>query len=236
LQLNEAALGYMRSQVLLVESDSQASSVISGALGDAGFTVTALASFEEATVSAAKSRPDLLIAGVRLGRFNGLHLAARFRADYPGLPIIILGHEGDVVLAAEAIQLRARFVPKTTAPRRLLSFVDDLLAGRAPRDLVSTRRWQRRPTSLPIRLSQLNALAIDVGYGGMRVESMTPVDIDAPIDVTLPTVGIDVTGIFRWSKQSSNAKSWWCGFELDSLSTDTRKWRRIVDSLPTSSQ
>ena len=225
----------MRSQVLLVESDSQASSTISEALGDAGFAVTSLTSFEEATVAAAKSPPDLLIAGVRLGRFNGLHLAARFRADYPGLPIIILGHEGDVVLAAEAIQLRARFVPKTTAPTRLLSFVDDLLAGRAPRDLVSTRRWQRRPSALPIRLSHLAGSAIDVGYGGMRVECMTPVDIDAPIDLTLPTVGIDVKGIFRWSRQANNAKSYWCGFELDSLSTDTRKWRRIVDSLPSSS-
>ena len=29
----------------------------------------------------------------------------------------------------------ARFVPKTTPPMRLLSFVDDLLAGRAPRYL-----------------------------------------------------------------------------------------------------
>ncbi len=225
----------MRSQVLLVESDSQASSAISQVLGEAGHRVTSLGSFEEATVSAAKSRPDLLIAGVRLGRFNGLHLAARFRADYPSLPIIILGHEGDVVLAAEAIQLRARFVPKTTPAGRLLSFVQDLLAGLAPRDLVSTRRWQRRPTSLPVRSSELKGFAVDVGYGGMRVECTSPVDINSVIDVNLPTVGMDVKGLFRWSKQSADAKSWWCGFELDASTIDTRKWRRVVDSLPTSS-
>ena len=222
----------MGCQVLLVESDLQTSTAITKVLGGAGHAVTALTSFEAATDSALKSRPDLLIAGVRLGRFNGLHLAARLRADHPALPIIILGHEGDVVLAAEAIQLRARFVPKTTPPMRLLSFVDDLLAGRAPRDLVSTRRWQRRPTSLPVKTPQGMAWAIDVGYGGMRVQSIVPVDLDAPADINLPTLGINVQGLFRWSKPSADQKLWWFGFELDTDSVDTRRWRRIVDALP----
>lgn len=222
----------MHYQVLLVESDSQISSAISRVLGEGGHEVSTLPSFEEAMISAAKSRPDLVIAGVRLGRFNGLHLAARLRADYPDLPIIILGREGDAVLAAEAIQLRARFVPKTTTASKLRTFVEDLLAGRAPRDLVSTRRWQRRPTSLPIRTPKLLGWAVDVGYGGMRIESTTPLDIDAPIDVTLPTVGMDVKAVCRWAKRSEDDKVWWFGFELDSLSNDTRKWRSVVDSLP----
>ena len=222
----------MGCQVLLVESDLQSSTAITKVLGEAGHAVTALTSFEAATESASKSRPDLLIAGVRLGRFNGLHLAARLRADHPELPIIILGHEGDVVLAAEAIQLRARFVPKTTPPTRLLSFVDDLLAGRAPRDLVSTRRWQRRPASIPVKTPQGMAWAVDVGYGGMRVQTTQPVDLDAPADVNLPTLGINVHGLFRWSKRAADEKSWWSGFELDTDSSDTRRWRRIVDSLP----
>ena len=148
------------------------------------------------------------------------------------MPIIILCHEGDVVLAAEAIQLRARFVPKTTPHARLLTFVDDLLAGRAPRDLVSTRRWPRRSTSLPVKTPQGMAMAVDVGYGGMRVQSTLPLDVDAPADVNLPTLGINVHGLFRWSKRSADEKSWWSGFELDTDSIDTRDWRRIVDSLP----
>jgi DNA-binding response OmpR family regulator len=220
----------MGSQVLLVESDSQSSAAMAQVLGEAGHCVTAIGSFEEAVNLAARARPDLVIAGVRLGRFNGLHLAARFRADYPSMPIIILGHEGDSALAAEAIQLRARFVPKTTPAGRLMTFVEDLLSGRAPRDLVSTRRWTRRPTSLPVRGSHMSGWVLDVGYGGLRVECPTSVDIDTPAELNLPTLGINVKGLFRWAKRSAD-DTWSCGFELDSLANDTRKWRRIVDSV-----
>lgn len=185
-------------------------------------------------ISAAHSRPDLLIAGVRLGRFNGLHLASRLRADYPSLPIIILGQEGDAVLAAEAIQLQARFLPVTTPGSRLKRFVEDLLSGGSPLDLVSTRRWERRPSSLSARTPKALGWAIDVGYGGLRFESLSPIDILTPMDVSLPTVGMDLKGTFRWTKQSADKKVWWSGFELDSLTNDTRKWRRIVDSLPES--
>jgi CheY-like chemotaxis protein len=222
----------MGFQVLLVEPDQPTSTAIASVLGEAGHSVTALSSFEAATASASKSRPDLLIAGVRLGRFNGLHLAARLRADQPTLPVIILGHEGDVVLAGEAIQLRARFVPRTTPPTRLVSFADDLVAGRAPRDLVSTRRWQRRPTSLPVKTAQGMAWAVDVGYGGMRIQSTQPLNSDTAADLDLPTVGVKMQGLFRWSKPAADRKSWWSGFELDTNSIDTRRWRRIVDSLP----
>lgn len=222
----------MGCQVLLVESDLETSTAIATVLEEAGHAVTALSSFEAATATASKSRPDLLIAGVRLGRFNGLHLAARLRADHPALPIIILGHEGEVMLAAEAIQLRARFVPRGTPPTRLLAFVDDLVAGRAPRDLVSTRRWQRRPTSLPVQTAQGMGWAVDVGYGGMRVQSSLPLNCETAMAVELPTIGVKVQGLFRWSKPAADEKSWWSGFELDTDSVDTRRWRRIVDSLP----
>lgn len=220
--------------MLLVESDSQISSAISQVLGEGGHEVSTLTSFEDAMISAAKSRPDLLIAGVRLGRFNGLHLASRVRADYPSLPIIILGQEGDAVLAAEAIHLQARFLPVTTPGSRLKRFVEDLLSGGSPLDLVSTRRWERRPSSLPVRTPKLLGWAIDVGYGGLRFESLAPIEILTPIDLSLPTVGMDLKGTFRWTKQSCDKKVWWLGFELDSLTNDTRKWRKIVDSLPDS--
>jgi CheY-like chemotaxis protein len=210
----------------------ETSTAIATVLGEAGHAVTAVSSFEAASASASKSRPDLLIAGVRLGRFNGLHLAARLRADHPVLPIIILGHEGEVMLAAEAIQIRARFVPRGTPPTRLLTFVDDLVAGRAPRDLVSTRRWQRRPTSLPVQTAQGVGWAVDVGYGGMRVQSSLPLNSQTAADIDLPTIGVKVQGLFRWSRRAADEKSWWSGFELDTDSVDTRRWRRIVDSLP----
>ncbi len=55
-------------------------------------------------------------------------------------------------------------------------------------------------------------------------------DADKAVDVSLPTVGMVVTGVCRWSKPGDDVHSWLCGLELDTASIDTRKWRQIVDS------
>ena len=70
------------------------------------------------------------------------------------------------------------------------------------------------------------AWAIDVGYGGMRVQSTVPVDLDAPADINLPTLGINVHGLFRWSKPAADQKLWLYGLELDTDSVDTPRWRQ----------
>jgi CheY-like chemotaxis protein len=221
----------MASQILLVESEPDASASIGQLLASGGHTVTAVKSFEAASLPASRSRPDLLVTAVRLGRFNGLHLAVRFRADYPGLPIVVIGDETEVGLPAEARQLQARFLPRSTAPERMLAFIDDLLSGRMPRDLVSTRRWPRRPSALPAHVAQAEARIVDVGYGGLCLKCATPpAPADNPVDVSLPTVGMVVTGVCRWSRPADDVHSWLCGLELDTANIDTRKWRQVVDS------
>src|SRR4026209_1016074 len=132
----------MLRQIFLVDGDSQGARTLARSLVHGTYCVSVVSSFEEVCALAARRRPDLVITAVRLGRFNGLHLAARFRADYPGMPMIVLGEEGEVGLAADAMQLQARFVPKSTPCPELLSYIDDLLAGRNPKDLVSTRPWR----------------------------------------------------------------------------------------------
>ena len=221
----------MPSRILLVESDLQRSAAIEQVLVQGGHAVTAFTSFEAASVSASSSKPDLLVTAVRLGRFNGLHLAVRFGADYPGLPIIVLGDEGEVGLAAEAMQLQARFVPKSTPPEQLLEFIDALVSGRMPKDLVSTRRWRRQPSALPANVAQTSAWVVDVGYGGLRLEcDSAPVKDGKPVDIGLPSLGMVVKGVVRWVGPVANTQTWWCGLELDT-SSDARKWRQVVDSV-----
>ncbi len=222
----------MSSQILLVKSESDASSTFEQLLVSAGHSVTAVTSFEAAALPASWTRPDLLLTAIRLGRFNGLHLALRFRLEHPGVPIIAIGDEAEVGLAAEAMQLRVRFVPKSTAPGRFLRYIDELLAGGKPRDLVSTRRWSRRAATLPARLSVGEAQVLDIGYGGMCLACAEPqVREDGPVDVSLPSVGMVVSGVFRWAKPAADPETWACGFELDTVTSDTRRWRRVVDSV-----
>lgn len=223
----------MPSRILLVDSDQRAAAPLEQRLAQAGHNVTCVTTFEAATLQAARGRPDLLVTAVRLGRFNGLHLAVRFRADFPDMPIIVIGDETEVGLAAEAIQLRARFVPKSTAPEQFLKFAEELLSGRAPRDLVSTRRWARRPSEIPAQVAQSTAKVVDVGYGGMRLQSSSPpAKDDKPVDISLPTLGIMVKGVFRWSKPDTNTKTWWYGVELNTETAAARQaWQRALDSL-----
>lgn len=220
----------MPYRILLVESDPLFSAVIEQVLVEGGHQVTAVPSFEAASMPAARVKPDLLVAAVRLGRYNGLHLAIRFRAGYPGLPIIVIGDD-EVGLAAEAMQLRARFVPRSVPPGQFLEFIDQLVSGRAPRDLVSTRRWPRRPATLSAHLAKDIARVVDIGYGGLRLECAHPPADAERMDVSLPSVGIVVKGVLRWAQPTPDKHSWLCGFELDTLATDTRQWRRVVDSV-----
>lgn len=220
----------MPSRILLVESDPLASAAVEHVLVDGGHQVTAVSSFEAASLPASRLRPDLLIAALRLGRFNGLHLAVRFRAGYPGMPIIVIGDD-EVGLAAEAMQLRARFVPRSISPGQFLEFIEKLVSGRTPRDLVSTRRWPRRPVALRARIDDAVARVVDVGYGGLQLECARQPDDAELMDVSLPSIGVVVKGVLRWAQPTPDNHSWLCGFEVDTLASDTLKWRRVVDSV-----
>lgn len=220
----------MSSRILLVESDPLASAAIEHVLVEGGHQVTAVSSFEAASLPAARLKPDLLVTALRLGRFNGLHLAVRFRVGYPGMPIIVIGDD-EVGLAAEAMQLRARFVPRSIPPGQFLEFIEKLVSGHTPRDLVSTRRWPRRPVALRARIDDAVARVVDVGYGGLRLECARQPDDAELMDVSLPSIGVVVKGVLRWAQPTPDNHSWLCGFEVDTLASDTLQWRRVVDSV-----
>ena len=57
---------------------------------EAGYGVTATADFQEAKRLLDAHGPDLLIADVRLGPFNGLHLVIRTHFRYPVFRAILL--------------------------------------------------------------------------------------------------------------------------------------------------
>ena len=72
--------------ILVVDSDPATRLFVSTTLGVAGYDVTATDSFYEARHHLEAACPALLIADIRLGEFNGLHLALHRSLDHPGLP------------------------------------------------------------------------------------------------------------------------------------------------------
>ena len=72
--------------------------------------------------------PSVLVSEVRLGEYNGLHLALRAHAK--GIPVILLG-EPDPVLERDARQLGAIYLPSETEPERLLALIESTTAAAA---------------------------------------------------------------------------------------------------------
>jgi hypothetical protein len=111
--------------------------------------------------------------------------------------------------------------------------VSELLAGRTPHDPHSARRWPRKRAELPATIFASSARVVELSYGGLRLEMTdAPEDIRALVEIVLPSLGLSVKAVPRWSKPVEEGGSWWCGAEIALTGSDAaRRWHHIVDSL-----
>ena len=107
---NDRIMKHPAGTILVVESDPGELSQTVSVLRDAGYQVVGASKFDEAKRALADAPPSLLIAGVRLGAYNGLHLIVRSRVDHPNLIAILTNHSLDPVLKAEAERQRALYL------------------------------------------------------------------------------------------------------------------------------
>ena len=111
----------VQRSVLVVDSDPEDLSSTVMLLEAAGYRVMSAAAFEEAKQMLASESPDLLITGLRLGCYNGLHLVLRSRVDHPEMVAIVTSDYHDPVLEAEAQRQHAGFLVR---PLEAGDFVD----------------------------------------------------------------------------------------------------------------
>jgi len=95
----------------------------------AGYRVSTASAFDEAKQRLATESPDLLITGLRLGPYNGLHLILRSRVDHPEMAAIVMTHFSDPVLEAEAQRQQARFLLRPVGDREFLDAITRSLAS-----------------------------------------------------------------------------------------------------------
>jgi DNA-binding response OmpR family regulator len=223
--------GPMSYRILLVDPCAATTAAAEHALVGAGYRAAAVTTFDQALRQVALDRPDVLISAIRLAAFNGVHLLIRVRVEHADLPVIVTGHISD--FTNDATRFGARFLPTPIDPALLVQQVGELLHGRPPLDPKSDRCWPRRPAVLPATVRNTSAHVVELSYGGMRLKMEAAAAADAqPFDVKLPTVGMTVRAVPRWSKPIDDCGEWMCGAEL-SLSglDDARTWRSLVDSL-----
>jgi len=117
------------ARVLVVDDEPMVVDALREVLADAGYVTLGATSFEDGRrLLLAPPVPDVVVADVRLGRYNGLQLAVlRPQAT---AAIVISGH-WDEVLEAEARQHGAVYFQKPLASPALLETVARLIAEKS---------------------------------------------------------------------------------------------------------
>lgn len=117
----------MSRVVLIAEDDPATLTGLASYLRGAGFSVIPLLTFLEARRILPYAQPDIVVADVRLGEYNGLQLAVQASALDPAPGIIVTSGFADPVLQAEAERLGATFLLKPFEPAQLLDVISTRL-------------------------------------------------------------------------------------------------------------
>jgi hypothetical protein len=197
----------------------------------AGYTPKVVEDFASGK-EALTARPDLLITELKLGAYNGLHLA--IRASVQGTTTIVVG-DPDPVLEEEARRQHATYLTQPLDHERLLKEIDQLLAA-----ALQTRRSPRKQVpQLAAFVNDVPARLLDVSYEGMRLEAGDAASGALPrhFKVRLPLFNFSCDVQRVWTSPLASegvaAGGVFCGAALSGSDTDTAMaWRTLVDSLP----
>jgi hypothetical protein len=213
-------------RVLLV-TPSGGSQTLAAALRGAGYELRIVADFAVAKSELA-GRPELLITEVKLGAYNGLHLA--IRANSQKTPAIVIG-DADPVFEAEAQRQSAAYLITPIEPEVVVATARKLMVGSQ-----HTRRSPRKQVPrLDVLVNDRPARLMDVSYEGIRLEAQDAVPHDLPsmFELRLPDFNFACQVQRVWSAPVQDEGSGvYCGGAV-SVDVETAvAWRSLVDELP----
>lgn len=116
----------MPARILVVDDDLDYLAVTKDLLEGGGHEVLLASTFEDGRRALRDLAPDLLIADVRLGAFNGLQLIVTGLAR---IPTIVVSGFDDEVLQADARAFGADYLVKPVIGAFLLSLIEQKLAS-----------------------------------------------------------------------------------------------------------
>jgi len=216
----------MAARILIVDDDPTTRVGLAELLQQSGYETTAVPSFEQAARLIRTAPPDLLIADVRLGPFNGLQLVI---SSPTPLPAIIITGFADPVLESDARRRGADYVLKPVSPARLLELVAHKLSSSRP-GFGIPRRWERKQVvgGLQASVEDEPATILDVSYGGVRFEIGRRHESNLPsaFNLRLPSAHLSVQAKLVWKNLIGD--QWLCGA---ALANETPEWYGLVDAI-----
>ncbi len=216
----------MMGSVLIVEPDFDQALTLRDALLASGYGVVVVQTFEAAVRTLTAGGIGVLVTAVRLAAFNGLHLIIRTRAIDPRVRAIVVGLPSD--RSSDITRLGVPFLAKPVAGDTIADVVSQEM-GRAAAQ--PQRRHPRKPVQLAATVSDSDIDIIDLSYGGLRFQgAQTAVRIGSEMTVSVPSLGVSVTAVARWTKPVHRDGVSWCGAEILNSPAGT-DWQRVVDSV-----
>lgn len=156
------------ANVLIVDDEPNMRWVLQEALQQAGYTVAAAASGEEALAKLGGLPADLVILDLKLKGMDGLSTLRQIHARWPGVVVLILTAYGTVATAVEAMQAGASdYLRKPFDVEEILFKVSRSLERRALQAEVRRLRGAAAPTpgSTPCWRRAVEVVSQAVGQG-----------------------------------------------------------------------
>lgn len=220
------------ARILVVSQDSAECTTLVEWLSAAGHSASVVSDFPHAKKQLDARPPDVLIANVKLGEYNGLHLAIRAKFAPSPTPVIVVGPP-DAVLRAEAERQHAGYLTIPVGHVEVLDGVDALLA----RHRAARRTIRKRISSVGAYVDGNEAMLIEVSYDGLRFEvpgGASPDAVPSIFTLRVPTFNLACRMQRVWVQPPPTAcEAWSCGA---ALATDDASvavaWRAFVDAVP----
>ena len=193
----------------------------------AGCVAAGASSFTDARALVAAFRPDVLVTAVRIGEYNGIHLAILARMTH-GAPTIVIGDD-DPVLEREAEQAGAQYVISPADPADLVAVVRRAAGSETP-----PRRWTRVKPQAPFAATAAghSARIVDISYGGigLRLPKSANAALPREVEIALPELGVTVTAERVWQRTEVDHVRY--GLQLPLVPTDGPiTWRSVVEAV-----
>jgi DNA-binding NtrC family response regulator len=117
--------------VLVVDHDEQMLGLVEHWLAEAGYDVVTCSNFEAARYLLATLPLDAVVTDLRLGAYNGLHLALRASQMASPAAVIVMSAYDDIVLRRDTATFGGRFMLKPLARESLLEELSEALSATA---------------------------------------------------------------------------------------------------------
>jgi CheY-like chemotaxis protein len=216
-----------QTRVLVVAPSARIARELTAALKAAGCGPTVVSDFIAARASL-RTQPDVLITEVKLGAYNGLHLAIRAASQHT-LTMVI--GDADPILEAEVERLKAAFLRTPVDPEHVVA----VMRTRLEASRGDKRRSPRKRAALDAFVNDIHARLFDVSYEGMRIVAAEgqPDALPAEFTVRLPLFNFTCTVQRVWATPSSGETAETAfGAKLSTADADAvLAWRSLVDSL-----